>query len=64
MTTETMFGKAVKRREDPRMITGRGQYVDDLHLPGMQSVVFVRSPYAHAKIAKIDTSAAEKHPGV
>jgi carbon-monoxide dehydrogenase large subunit len=64
MTTETMFGKAVKRREDPRMITGRGLYVDDLHLPGMQSVVFVRSPYAHAKITKLDTSAAEKHPGV
>jgi carbon-monoxide dehydrogenase large subunit len=64
MTTATMFGKAMKRREDPRMITGRGQYVDDLHLPGMQSVVFVRSPYAHAKISKLDTSAAEKHPGV
>jgi carbon-monoxide dehydrogenase large subunit len=64
MTTETMFGKAVKRREDPRLITGRGMYVDDLHLPGMQSVVFVRSPYAHAKITKLNTSAAEKHPGV
>jgi aerobic carbon-monoxide dehydrogenase large subunit len=64
MTTETMFGKAIKRREDPRMITGRGQYVDDVQLPGMQSVVFVRSPYAHAKITKLDTSAAEKHPGV
>src|SRR5438093_2118014 len=64
MTTETMFGKAVKRKEDPRMITGRGLYVDDLNLPGMQSVVFVRSPYAHAKITKLDTSAAEKHPGV
>src|SRR5262245_41083934 len=64
MTTETMFGKAMKRREYPRMITGRGQYVDDLRFPGMQSVVFVRSPYAHAKITKIDTSAAEKHPGV
>ena len=64
MTTETMFGKAVKRREDSRFITGRGQYVDDVNLPGMQSVVFVRSPYAHAKITKLDTSAAEKHPGV
>ena len=64
MTTETMFGKAIKRKEDPRFITGRGSYVDDLHLPDMQTVVFVRSPYAHAKITKIDTSAAEKHPGV
>src|SRR5262249_24764774 len=64
MTTETMFGKAIRRREDPRLITGGGMYVDDVHLPGMQSVVFLRSPYAHAKIAKIDTSAAEQHPGV
>ena len=64
MTTETMFGKAVRRKEDPRFITGRGSYVDDLHLPGMQTVVFLRSPYAHARIVKIDTSAAEKHPGV
>ena len=63
MTTVTI-GQAVKRREDPRMITGRGLYVDDLHLPGMQSVVFLRSPYAHARITRLDTSAAEQHPGV
>src|SRR5690606_13829675 len=54
----------LKRREDPRLITGRGQYVDDVRLPGMQRVFFVRSPYAHAKILSIDTSAAESHPGV
>ena len=64
MTTGTMIGRAIKRREDPRMITGRGLYVDDLHLPGMQSIVFLRSPYAHANITKLDTSAAEQHPGV
>jgi aerobic carbon-monoxide dehydrogenase large subunit len=64
MTTETMIGRAIKRREDPRMITGRGLYVDDLHLPGMQSVVFLRSPYAHARITRLDTAAAEQHPGV
>src|SRR5258706_3921215 len=64
MTTGTMIGRAIKRREDPRMITGRGSFVDDLHLPGMQSIMFLRSPYAHANITKLDTSAAEKHPGV
>jgi carbon-monoxide dehydrogenase large subunit len=64
MTTGTMIGRAIKRREDPRMITGRGLYVDDVQLPGMQSIVFLRSPYAHAKITKLDTSAAEQHPGV
>ncbi|MFL5802033.1 MAG: xanthine dehydrogenase family protein molybdopterin-binding subunit [Roseiflexaceae bacterium] len=64
MTTGTMIGRAIKRREDPRMITGRGSFVDDLHLPGMQSIVFLRSPYAHANITKLDTTAAEQHPGV
>ncbi len=64
MTTGTMIGRAIKRREDPRMITGRGSFVDDLHLPGMQSIMFLRSPYAHANITKLDTTAAEQHPGV
>ncbi len=64
-TTPTkMVGQAVKRREDPRLITGRGMFVDDVHLPGMQSVVFLRSPYAHARITKLDTAAAAQHPGV
>src|SRR2546429_212833 len=44
--------------------TGRGQYVDDVKLPGMTHAAFVRSPHAHARIRKIDTSAALKHPGV
>ncbi|MBX0328913.1 xanthine dehydrogenase family protein molybdopterin-binding subunit [Oscillochloris sp. ZM17-4] len=64
MTTETMFGRALKRREDPRLITGRGQYVDDIQIPGVQRIFFLRSPYAHAMITSIDTSAAEAHPGV
>lgn len=64
MTTETMFGRAVKRREDPRMITGRGLYVDDVQLPGTQAIAFVRSPYAHATITNVNVSAAEQHPGV
>src|SRR5213083_1962632 len=61
---ERLFGKAIKRREDPRFITGRGQYVDDVKLPGMTYAAFVRSQHAHARIRKIDTSAALKHPGV
>src|SRR5919197_1597523 len=61
---ERLVGKAIKRREDPRFITGRGQYVDDVKLPGMTYAAFVRSPHAHARIRKIDTGAALKHPGV
>jgi aerobic carbon-monoxide dehydrogenase large subunit len=63
-TTERLFGKSIKRREDPRFITGRGQYVDDLKLLGMTYAAFVRSPHAHARIAGIDTSAAKAQPGV
>jgi carbon-monoxide dehydrogenase large subunit len=54
----------VKRKEDPRLITGAGSYVGDMKLPGMQHVAFVRSPYAHARIRSIDAEAARKHPGV
>ena len=61
---ERLFGKSIKRREDPRFITGRGQYVDDVKLPGMTHAAFVRSPHAHARIRKIDTSAALKHPEI
>jgi carbon-monoxide dehydrogenase large subunit len=62
--TERLFGKSIKRREDPRFITGRGTYVDDVKLPGVTYAAFVRSPHAHARIRKIDTAAARKHPGV
>src|SRR5437660_1221403 len=62
--TDRMFGKSIKRREDPRFITGRGNYVDDLKLPGMTYAAFVRSPHAHARIKGIDVSAAKSHPGV
>src|SRR2546428_4566445 len=64
VAADRMFGKSIKRREDPRFITGRGQYVDDLKLPGMTYAAFVRSPHAHARIRKIDTAAALRHPGV
>src|SRR5437667_4453289 len=63
-TAERLFGKSIKRREDPRFITGRGSYVDDLKIPGMTYAAFVRSPHAHARIRRIDTAAAKPHPGV
>ncbi len=64
MATAKLMGASVKRREDPRFITGKGNYTDDLKLPGMTYAAFVRSPHSHAGIRKIDTSKALKHPGV
>ena len=64
VTEDRLFGKSIKRREDPRFITGQGRYVDDLKLPGMTYAAFVRSPHAHARIKGIDVSAAKSHPGV
>jgi carbon-monoxide dehydrogenase large subunit len=58
------MGHSMKRKEDPRFIRGQGHYVDDVSLPGMVHMDIVRSPYAHAKIKKIDTGAALKVPGV
>ena len=63
-TVERVLGKAIKRKEDPRFITGKGNYVDDVKLPGATWAAFVRSPHASARIRKIDTSAAKQHPGV
>src|SRR5436305_3550643 len=57
-------GQAIRRKEDPRLITGRARYVDDISLPGTLWMAFVRSPEAHAKIVSIDTSAAAEQPGV
>jgi len=64
MATAKLLGASIKRREDPRFITGKGNYTDDLKLPGMTYAAFVRSPHAHAKIAGIDTSKAKSYPGV
>jgi carbon-monoxide dehydrogenase large subunit len=61
---EKYFGKAIKRVEDPRFLTGTGQYTDDIQLHGMLHVAMVRSPYAHARIKGIDAAAARAHPGV
>ena len=64
ITPSKLMGAEVKRKEDPRMITGASTYVTDIALPGMLWVAFVRSPHAHAKFTKIDASAALKIPGV
>jgi carbon-monoxide dehydrogenase large subunit len=64
-TTATRpFGSAVKRREDPRLITGQGRFVDDLQLPGLLYMALLRSPHAHARIASVDAAAARDLPGV
>ncbi|MDH3194842.1 MAG: xanthine dehydrogenase family protein molybdopterin-binding subunit [Hyphomicrobiales bacterium] len=58
------IGARVPRKEDKRFITGKGRYTDDMSVAGMCHAAFVRSPHAHAKIAGIDTAAAEAMPGV
>lgn len=62
--TKFGIGQAITRREDQRLLTGTGQYVDDTSLSGETHLVVVRSPYAHARIASIDTQAAKAMPGV
>jgi carbon-monoxide dehydrogenase large subunit len=57
-------GQSVRRTEDSRFVTGQGQYTEDLHFEREAQVAFLRSPYAHARILSIDTSAAENAPGV
>jgi aerobic carbon-monoxide dehydrogenase large subunit len=64
MSTTSVLGGVVKRREDPALIRGGGLYVDDVQLTGMLHAAFVRSPFAHARITSIDASAALAMPGV
>ncbi|HET7638717.1 MAG TPA: xanthine dehydrogenase family protein molybdopterin-binding subunit, partial [Ktedonobacteraceae bacterium] len=64
MGVAAMLGSPIKRREDPRLITGQATYVDDIKLLGMLHMAVLRSPYGHARITKINTDAARKHPGV
>ncbi|MBX6343304.1 MAG: hypothetical protein IRY97_12655, partial [Thermomicrobiaceae bacterium] len=64
MAVTKLFGASVKRREDPRMITGKGSYTDDIRLPGTLALALVRSPYPHARIRGIDVSKARSMPGV
>ena len=63
-TQPRLFGSSIKRREDPRLITGAASYTDDFVLPGMVHLVMLRSPHAHARIKRIDTTQAKKAPGV
>ena len=67
MTTdvkERIVGRSIKRREDPQLITGKGNYLDDIKLTAMAHAAILRSPYAHANILSIDTSKAAAFPGV
>jgi carbon-monoxide dehydrogenase large subunit len=64
MAQAKLFGASIKRREDPRFITGKGQYTDDVKLPGQTCAVFVRSPHAHARVKRVDVSRARSVPGV
>ncbi|NBP73349.1 MAG: xanthine dehydrogenase family protein molybdopterin-binding subunit, partial [Alphaproteobacteria bacterium] len=59
-----MFGEKIKRVEDPALLRGKGRYLDDIHLPGALHAAFVRSPFAHARIAGVDASAALETDGV
>src|SRR5438094_336999 len=58
------IGESIKRKEDDRFIRGKGTYVDDIVLPGMLHMAILRSPFAHARIHSIDTTAAQALPGV
>ncbi len=58
------IGKNIKRREDPALLMGKATFTDDINVPGMLHAAVLRSPYPHARIVRIDTSAAKKLPGV
>ncbi|HEY7366031.1 MAG TPA: xanthine dehydrogenase family protein molybdopterin-binding subunit [Methylomirabilota bacterium] len=62
--SERLFGARVRRREDARLVTGRGRYVADVAVPGMLHVAVHRSPHAHARLVKVDAEAARRRPGV
>ena len=57
-------GQSVPRKEDPRLITGGGQFTDDLHFEGQLYLRVLRSPYAHGQVVALDTSAAMEADGV
>ena len=64
MHSRPILGSSVPRKEDFRLLTGRGRYVSDVELPGMLHAAFVRSPFAHAQIQTVDATAALALPGV
>lgn len=59
-----VMGTPMKRKEDPKLLTGEGKFVDDIHAPGELWMGMVRSPYAHARVTSVDTSEAAAFPGV
>src|SRR5215475_12020338 len=61
---ETLVGKRIRRKEDPRLITGTATYMDDIQMPGMHHACILRSPHAAARIRNIATKAALETPGV
>jgi aerobic carbon-monoxide dehydrogenase large subunit len=60
----TLFGSGIKRREDPRLLTGTGTFTDDVKLPGLTYAAILRSPHAHARVVRVGTEAANRAPGV
>jgi carbon-monoxide dehydrogenase large subunit len=62
--SDIQYGQSVTRREDDKLLTGRGQFADDLQHAGALRAVFVRSPYASALVRSVDVSSAQAHPGV
>src|SRR5215213_1746043 len=64
MEASRLVGASVKRKEDRRLVTGAGRYVDDLDRPGLVHAAFVRSPHGHARIRAIDLAPALALPGV
>ena len=64
VTAGRFVGAKVARVEDPRLLTGRGRYVDDIDFPGLLHAAFVRSPHPHAEILAVDADAARRVPGV
>ncbi|HEX2728333.1 MAG TPA: xanthine dehydrogenase family protein molybdopterin-binding subunit, partial [Rubrobacteraceae bacterium] len=63
-TARRYMGNSVPRKEDASLVTGRANFVDEIHLPRMLHMALLRSPHAHAKITSIDPSAAREHPAV
>jgi aerobic carbon-monoxide dehydrogenase large subunit len=62
--TKTLIGQRVLRNEDPRLLTGQAQFVDDVEIPGLLHAAFLRSDHAHARLLGLDVSAARQRPGV
>ena len=63
-TARPWVGRPLTRKEEPRLVRGQGKFIDDFKLPGMVYMKLVRSPYGHARVAKVNVDAAEAHPGV